>query len=51
MTLNCGETNVGKIKAMWNKPGYVKAIGEHRGERVWRDKLIGKRCTRKECRL
>lgn len=38
VTLNCAETNAGKIKEMWNKAEYVKAIGEHRGERVWRER-------------
>lgn len=37
MTLNCSETNVGKIQEVWDKAGYVKAIGEHRGEGVGRE--------------
>lgn len=27
MTLNCSETNVGKIQEMWDKAVYMKTIG------------------------
>lgn len=44
MTLNWSETNVGKMQEMWDKAGYMKTIGEHKEERVYRVKIIGKRC-------
>lgn len=47
MTLNCAETNAGKIKERICE----SHRGTQRGKGVEREKLIGKRCTRKERRL
>lgn len=40
--MNCSETNVGKVQEVWDEAEYVNATGEQRGERVLREKLIGK---------
>lgn len=49
--MNCSETNVGKVQEVWDEAEYVNATGEQRGERVLREKLIGKRCTINQCML